>query len=107
MIQTQCEFYGNRIQRSELRSLSREGGRKGRRQIPMRSRKILVFLFCSIAVILATLSAQEVLDAVKAGDLAKVKVLVEKDPKIVNEKAQNGMTVPFAAVMNRRFEITG
>jgi len=72
----------------------------------MRSRKILVFLFCSIAAILAMLSAQEILDAVKAGDLAKVKVLVEKDPKIVNEKAQNGMTVLFAAVMNRRFEIT-
>jgi glyoxylase-like metal-dependent hydrolase (beta-lactamase superfamily II) len=62
----------------------------------MRSRKILVILFCSIAAIIAMLSAQEILDAVKAGDLAKVKVLVEKDPKIVNEKAQNGMTVLFA-----------
>jgi glyoxylase-like metal-dependent hydrolase (beta-lactamase superfamily II)/tetratricopeptide (TPR) repeat protein len=48
----------------------------------------------------------EILDAVKAGDLAKVKALVEKDPKIVNERLPNGTTVLFAAVANRRLEIT-
>jgi len=72
----------------------------------MRSWKILVFLFCSLAATLATLCAQELLDAVKAGDLAKVRILVEKDPKIVNEQAQNGRTILFAAVAFRRLEIT-
>jgi len=72
----------------------------------MRSWKILVFLFCSLAATLATLYAQELLDAVKAGDLAKVRILVEKDPKIVNEQAQNGRTILFAAVAFRRLEIT-
>jgi cyclase len=71
----------------------------------MRIRETLVFLFCCLAACLTALSAQEILDAVKAGDLAKVKALVEKDPKIVNEKARNGMTVLFAAVANRRLEI--
>jgi hypothetical protein len=42
----------------------------------MRSRKALVFLVCSLAAILASLTAQEMFDAAKAGDLAKVKALV-------------------------------
>jgi ankyrin repeat protein len=48
---------------------------------------------------------RQILDAIKTGDLAKVKVLVEKDPKIVNERARNGMTALFAAVANRWLEI--
>ena len=71
----------------------------------MRTRKILVFLFCSLAAILSTLAAQEILDAVKAGDLAKVKALVEKDPKIVNEKNRSGGTILFAAISYRQLEI--
>ena len=71
----------------------------------MRSRKILVFLFCSLAAILATLTAQEMFDAVKAGDLAKVKALVEKDPGIVNAKNPGGQTVLFATVSFGQLEI--
>ena len=71
----------------------------------MRCRKILVFLFCSLAAILATLTAQEIFDAVKAGDLAKVKALVEKAPGIVNSKNPGGQTILFAAVSFARLEI--
>jgi len=71
----------------------------------MRNRRILVFLFCLLVGILATLSAQEMLEAVKAGDLAKVKALVEKDPSIVNAKNPGGQTILFAAVSFGRLEI--
>jgi len=71
----------------------------------MRSLKILVFLFCSLVGIMAPLSAQTMLEAVKAGDLAQVKVLVEKDPGIVNAKNSGGQTVLFAAVSFGRLEI--
>ncbi|MGA2532436.1 MAG: ankyrin repeat domain-containing protein [Candidatus Aminicenantales bacterium] len=50
-------------------------------------------------------SAQELLDAVRAGDVAGVKALVEKNPKIVNEPNRNGATILFAAVGYRRLEI--
>ena len=72
----------------------------------MRSRKILAFLLCSLVAGLAVLSAQEILDAIKAGDLAKVKALVEKEPGIVKGRNPNGATILFAAVANRRLEIT-
>ena len=71
----------------------------------MRSLKTLVFLFCSLVGIMAPLSAQAMLEAVKAGDLAQVKVLVEKDPGIVNAKNAGGQTVLFAAVSFGRLEI--
>jgi glyoxylase-like metal-dependent hydrolase (beta-lactamase superfamily II) len=73
----------------------------------MRSRKVLLFLFFSVAALFAVLPAQEILDAVKAGDLDKVKALVEKDPKIVNEKGRNGSTILFGAIGFRRLEIAG
>jgi glyoxylase-like metal-dependent hydrolase (beta-lactamase superfamily II) len=71
----------------------------------MKSRKILIFLFCSLVAISATLTAQELLDAVKTGDLAKVKALVENDPGIVNAKNPGGQTILFAAVSFGRLEI--
>jgi len=71
----------------------------------MRSLKILVFLFCSLVGIMAPLSAQAMLEAVKAGDLAQVKVLVEQDPGIVNAKNPGGQTILFAAVSFGRLEI--
>ncbi len=72
----------------------------------MRTRKILMFLLCSLMAISAALSAQEILDAIKAGDLAKVQAMVEKDPRIVKEIGRNGRTVLFAAVAFRQLEIT-
>lgn len=71
----------------------------------MKSRKILVFLLCSLVAISATLAAQEMFDAIKAGDLAKVKVLVEENPGIVNAKNPGGQTFLFAAVSFGRLEI--
>ena len=71
----------------------------------MRSLKTLMFLFCSLVGIMAPLSAQAMLEAVKAGDLAQVKVLVEQDPGIVNAKNAGGQTVLFAAVSFGRLEI--
>jgi cyclase len=71
----------------------------------MRSMKLPVFLFCSLVGIMGPLSAQAMLEAVKAGDLAQVKVLVEKDPGIVNAKNPGGQTVLFAAVSFGRLEI--
>jgi cyclase len=71
----------------------------------MKSRTILVLLFCSLVSILATLAAQEMFDAVKAGDLAKVKALVEKDPGVMNAKNPGGQTILFAAVSFGRLEI--
>lgn len=45
----------------------------------------IIFIVCAIS-----LSAQEIFDAVRTGDLAKVKELVEKDPQLI--KARNYMS---------------
>ena len=71
----------------------------------MKSWKIPVVLFCSLAAVLAALAAQEMFDAVRAGDLVKVKALVEKNPGIVNAKDPGGQTILFAAVSFGRLEI--
>jgi glyoxylase-like metal-dependent hydrolase (beta-lactamase superfamily II) len=71
----------------------------------MRNRKILAILFGSLMTILGLLAAQEMFDAVKAGDLAKVQSLVEKDPGIVNARNSGGQTVLFAAVSFGRLDI--
>jgi cyclase len=63
----------------------------------MRIRKALI-LMASLAAISAALFCQELLEAVKAGDLAKVRTLVEKEPGIVNAKNPGGQTILFAAV---------
>ncbi len=63
----------------------------------MRIRK-LVIVMASLAALSAALLSQELLEAVKAGDLAKVRTLVEKDPAIVNAKDPGGQTILFAAV---------
>jgi glyoxylase-like metal-dependent hydrolase (beta-lactamase superfamily II) len=47
----------------------------------------------------------ELSDAVKAGDLAKVMAIVEKDPRIVNIPNPNGETIIFGALVERRAEI--
>lgn len=54
----------------------------------------------------AAAGAQDLLDAVKAGDLDKVRLIVERDPRIVNVPNQNGETILFAAIVpGRRAEI--
>jgi len=63
-----------------------------------------------VAVILllaltASLQAQEVFDAVRANDLAKVKELVEKDASRVNLKDQNGNTPLHIAARQGRIDV--
>jgi glyoxylase-like metal-dependent hydrolase (beta-lactamase superfamily II) len=71
----------------------------------MKNWKFPALLLCCLAVFSTALFSQEIFDAVKAGDLAKVKTLVEKDPQIINEKSRGGMTILLAAVGYRRLEI--
>jgi ankyrin repeat protein len=42
----------------------------------------------------------EIHDAVRAGDLAKVKALVARDPKVVNEKDARGRTPLTSSACN-------
>jgi cyclase len=46
--------------------------------------------------------AQDLVEAVKAGDLAKVKTIVERDPKIINNPSASGETILFAAIAARQ-----
>ena len=70
----------------------------------MRIRTALVVIVC-LTAFSAALYSQELLEAVKAGDLAKVRALVERDPGIVNAKNPGGQTILFAAVSFGRLEI--
>lgn len=63
----------------------------------MKIRTALIVML-SLAALSVALYSQELLEAVKAGDLAKVRALVEKDPTIVNSKNPGGQTILFAAV---------
>ena len=45
-----------------------------------------------ISVLAIAIGAQEIHDAVRAGDLAKVKALVAENPKVANEKDAGGRT---------------
>lgn len=71
----------------------------------MKIRRCLALLFLCLATLPPGLFPQEILDAIKTGDLAKVQALVEKDPQLVNASVGGGMTVLFAAVGFRRIEI--
>ena len=58
--------------------------------------------FAAIAILClwaAAAGAQELLEAVKTGDLDKVRLIVERDPKIVNIPNQNGETILFGAIV--------
>ena len=57
------------------------------------------WLFAILCLWAAAASAQELLDAVKAGDQDKVRLIVERDPKIVNIPNQNGETILFGAIV--------
>ena len=67
----------------------------------MKKSAIILLILC----LTAAAAAQELYDAVKAGDLDKVRRIVERDPKIVNIPNQYGETILFGAVQERRSEI--
>jgi glyoxylase-like metal-dependent hydrolase (beta-lactamase superfamily II) len=62
-------------------------------------------LIITLYVLAAAAAAQELFEAVKAGDLGKVRQIVERDPAIVNIPNQSGETILFAAVSQDRTEI--
>jgi len=68
----------------------------------MRKRFAAIAILCLWA---AAAGAQELTDAVKAGDLGKVRQIVERDPPIVNAPNPNGETILFGAVSQGRAEI--
>jgi glyoxylase-like metal-dependent hydrolase (beta-lactamase superfamily II) len=53
----------------------------------------------------AAAGAQELMEAVKSGDLDKVRQIVERDPAVVNRPNPNGETILFSAVALNRPEI--
>ena len=55
--------------------------------------------------LVAAAAAQELFDAVKAGDLDKVRQIVERDPSLVNIPNTNGETILFGAVTEAKPEI--
>jgi len=67
----------------------------------MRKSAILVM----ILGLLATAAAQELYEAVKAGDLERVRQIVDRDPGMVNIPNERGETILFGAVMQGRPEI--
>jgi len=62
----------------------------------MRDRAFFIILLCLLTA--TSLSAQELLEAVKSGDLDKVRSVVERDPHVVNIPNQSGETILFAAI---------
>lgn len=62
---------------------------------------VTVILFVSI-----TTQAQEIFDAVKNNDLAKVKVLIEKEPSLLGKKDDASNTPLHQAAISGTFEIT-
>lgn len=51
----------------------------------------------ALALVVLKAQAGEIHDAVQAGDLAKIKALMAKDPKVVNEKDTRGRTIDLPA----------
>jgi hypothetical protein len=61
----------------------------------MKKRALVIMLLC----LAASAGAQELLEAVKTGDLDKVRLIVERNPGVVNVPNQNGETILFAAIV--------
>ena len=65
------------------------------RKQTMKKCVFLILILCLVA----SAAAQELFDAVKAGDLDKVRRIVERDPSIVKIPNQNGETIFFGALI--------
>jgi len=62
----------------------------------------IVGLMAVLGFFAAKASGQELSDAVKTGDLTKVKTIIERNPKIVNDQNAAGETILFAAIADRQ-----
>jgi cyclase len=71
----------------------------------MKKRRVMALLLSGLVATTVAFSAQDLTDAVRAGDLARVKVLIEKDPQLVKVKNPSGQTILFGALSSRRLEI--
>ena len=67
----------------------------------MKKGAFLLLILCLVAAA----AAQELYDAVKAGDLDKVREIIDRDPKIVNIPNPSGETILFGAVAQGKPEI--
>lgn len=61
--------------------------------------KFRMWLIAILCLFSAAAGAQELLEAVKTGDLDRVRLIVERNPGVVNVPNQNGETILFAAIM--------
>ena len=69
---------------------------------------ITIFILFLTVILLFTinLSAQEIFDAVRNGDLSKVKELIENNPELVKAKNQRGAEPLHASVSLDHIDIT-
>lgn len=68
---------------------------------------ITIFIVTILSMITAQMQAQEIFDAVKNNDLAKVRTLVGKNPVLVNSKDDPGNTPLHQAATTGSVEIAG
>jgi len=69
----------------------------------MKRNSMLVLIAVLGCVFVGNIYADEIHDAAREGDLAKVKVLLEKDPELINAKDADGKTpLHYAAERNKR-----
>ncbi len=62
-----------------------------------------IFALLALLLFVSYVQSAEIHDAVRAGDLAKIKALVAKDPRVVNEKDGRGRTaLHFASYAGNR-----
>ena len=63
------------------------------KRLNMKKKIVLITLFLVCAIFSFAVNAQEIHEAVKAGDLGKVKALIKENPADVNLKDENGLTI--------------
>jgi ankyrin repeat protein len=70
----------------------------------MKIHKLILFITI-ILFIVVTIQAQEIIEAAKTGDLAKVKKLIEKDPSLIRIKDETGRTTLHWAARGVHVEV--
>ncbi len=66
---------------------------------------LLTIVFLLLSAFIIPVNAGEIHKAARAGDLAKIKLLLEKEPGLVNEKTGTGNTPLFFAVFGGHSEV--
>lgn len=63
-----------------------------------KTKSIIIIAFLSVLLLSHNINAQEIFDAIRNGDIAKVKELVEKDPQLLNARNTRQSTPLHVAV---------